>query len=492
MIDTSMYKTENKKSSPNNETIKVSAKNLLQVFFVFLISVILYFVTDVGSDGITDEILRIKSIWLLIVYAFFVVTWVRVTRRAYSIFFFFLLYSIMSNAGQLILFVLGIEFDYNVNVLALNKMAVIKAIDYQMLCTAFYCTFGMIAWLIHKPKDRTEAEPAELPSTSSNISDKLFILSSWIYIASNVSHLSSRTSMSYGEAFAVDDSSSTTFYFRLFFYIMLFLSINKHRAPTDKFKRVIWLHVFLAGLTAVLYGSRNVIIPLIFGCIFMMKDEISKISKKKKFIIVLCAVLVMMFLNSFATIRHLSLSELTPSVVFSMIFAENPFKQLAALIAEMGGSIRVLTYTIGSIDSGVVSSEQTFLYSLLNGFLPRQIINALGFSQPVNWRLSSWITNAYGAESGWGYSMIAESYYNFVEYGAIYFAFFGYLFEALECKVEKLFRKGYTVIASVWLYVIAYAIFLARAETVLIATHIRSAVYVTVAAFILSRVKIKR
>ena len=152
--------------------------------------------------------------------------------------------------------------------------------------------------------------------------------------------------------------------------------------------------------------------------------------------------------------------------------------------------MRTLIYTISSIDSGTVANEPTLLYTLVHGIVPGKILDILGFPQPEHWRLSSWITSSYGGFAGWGYSMTAEAYFNFGKIGFLFFALFGYVYEWAECYIRKLFMSGKSVIAATWLFVIAYMIFLARADSCLVCTYIRYAFAVTIVAIVMRNVKI--
>ena len=107
-------------------------------------------------------------------------------------------------------------------------------------------------------------------------------------------------------------------------------------------------------------------------------------------------------------------------------------------VSEMGGSLRVLTTTIRAIDIGAVKGEQTFLYTVLKGIVPQvELLDAIGIHEPERWHLSTWITDTYGQSAGWGYSMYAEAYYNFKEWGCVFMGAFGYIYSMLECKIEK-------------------------------------------------------
>ena len=130
----------------------------------------------------------------------------------------------------------------------------------------------------------------------------------------------------------------------------------------------------------------------------------------------------------------------------------------------------------------------------MKGIVPKvSILEFLGISEPERWRLSKWITDLHGSNAGWGYSMFAEAYYNFRELGFLFMGAFGYFFAWLECRMEKWYAQGKTVMASGWLFLTTYMVFLARADSLLITARIRYVLYLAIVCWILrNRVRLPK
>lgn len=462
---------------------------------VVLLSFLIVILSNLLDGAINYDTIRVKCLWLLVIYVFYIIAWIKTTGSVYSIFFFFLLYTMLSNAGQLIITALGIDFESTVDVLSYNASLLNKAIDFQILSISMFCVFGLISWHVHHIREPFDLNEYSIPKQQSNeiidISGIAFLVLAAVSFVLNLLKLESRVDQSYGQAFADNTSASYVQIIKFLYYIALFVSLNKHRSKGDKLKKFIVLIALVVGVTEMIYGSRSVLIPLICGIVFMFSTSLSKIGKLRKLGIAIIAIIGVVVLNSFASLRQMSLSEMSMDIFFETLLSENIFDQFVSLAAEMGGSMRTLIHTISSIDSGAVTNEPTFLYTLLHGILPGQILDLIGFSQPEHWRLAYWITSRYGGLSGWGYSMTAEAYFNFGSLGFLFFAVFGYVYEWAECYIRKLFMRGKPVIAAAWLFVISYMIFLARADSCLACTYIRYAFYVTIVAVVMKNVKIR-
>ena len=325
-----------------------------------------------------SEDIWLKSLSLLCLSAWYLIAWLRLTRSIKSLFLFFLLYSILTNAGQLFLSVFSIDILYNVNVFQITNDSVMsKAIDYQAMCTVLMCTGALVAQRFHSlprkvKKEKFEAQEDLVKREKGwSIQDLSFVFLGFIYFAMNIIRLGSRVDQTYLDAFNSGESSSVPFLLVFVFYILMYYACYTHRAKGDPFRKVIWLVNILVGVSNVLYGSRNVLIPMIFGMLFLWSYDFKKITFKQKIGIAVIAVVGFYIMGSFVNIRRVSLSSLSFSAIIDLLFGVNLFDQIVMLISEMGSSLRVLTTTIYEIDRGIVESEPTLLYTVLKGIVPK-------------------------------------------------------------------------------------------------------------------------
>lgn len=478
------------------KTVKIRMRTLGIIGFLLLI---IFFTTILGHFD-ADAGLKSKCITLTIVYASCILIWVSETHKIASLFFIFLVYMMFSNAGQLLLYGFGIDFEgYYLNVINLySEDVVIRAIDFQNICVILMTAFGIVAYNTHALKAKMEIDEnvkdIQTKDNSKNIDyiDALFIIFSFVFIAFNVITLTGRIDSSYHDSYYRGDRSSASIYVKFPFCILMYASLKKHWEQNDVFKKVILMLAGLVALTTILYGSRNELITILVGSMFIVFRVCSyKIdSLWKKIVIVSILLFIVLIFNAISTLRNLSLSSLNLLTISNAFFSGGLTVNLSRLIAEMGGSMRTLCSTIVQIDRGQ-AHEATFIYTLLKSFVPVGVLNAVGITEPVNWSLSGWITYINGNGSGWGYSIIAEAFYNFGEAGFLFFAFFGYVYEILELKIERWYLEGKQFLAGAWLYVGSYIVFLARADSCLITTPFRYAVYITIISLLLKNKKVR-
>lgn len=434
-----------------------------------------------------DNSIRIKCAMLTFLYVFYIVLWIKYTHTVKSLFFFFLCYTALSNAGQLILYAFHIDIIASFKFFDVATKPVLnKALDYQALCTIFMCSFAIFSnkCFALSPESKMHVinnKPADFKDKYVSFPDLVYILSGFLFCVFNVLRLGSRMNSVYLTSFNRGDAVTAPFLVVMTFYVSMYYACYAHRFQEDNFKKYIVAVNAIVGVTNLLYGSRNVLIPLVFGMIYMWRFELKNVSLSKKIGIGVCGLLLLYILGSFVNIRRMALSDLTFEIIVDSLFGVGLFDQISMLVAEMGGSLRVLTTTISAIDSGLVTGEQTLLYTLLKSIVPKvDLLELIGIHEPRRWELSAWITDAFGNNAGWGYSMYAESYYNFKEAGYLFMGGFGFLYVWLENKIEKWYVNGRCVLASGWLFVATYAIFLARADSFLITTRTRYAIYLTI------------
>ena len=446
-----------------------------------------------------NNLLAFKSTILIMVYLLYIFLWIIQTQTIKSLFLIYLCYTFLTNAGQLILLILNIDVLGYVDVVALyNDTLLSQTINYQVLCTVLMTTFALIAHEIHSVRkdeknfflQQTDITESDYISTN----DIIFVFTGVLYFLANLVQLATRVNMSYLDAFNSGEAEAVPLILAFVFYITMYKSCFLHRGKQDKFKSVILIVNVFVGISSLLFGSRNVLIPLVFGMMFIWKFDCKKTSLNKKLKMVLLVFLGIYLIGSFVNLRHYSLSELNFSVIVDALFGAGISEQLITLISEMGMSLRVLATTMFAIDTGVVEGEQTFLYTALKGIVPQvELLDAVGIYEPERWSLSYWITETYGQNAGWGYSMYAEAYYNFKWFGCIFMATFGYVYSLLECKIEKWYINGRTVMASAWLFLATYLIFIARADSLLITSRLRYIIYLSIVCLLLrNKVKLSK
>ena len=116
-------------------------------------------------------------------------------------------------------------------------------------------------------------------------------------------------------------------------------------------------------------------------------------------------------------------------------------------IAEMGGTMFCLIKTMN-----LVPEQQDYRYGKSYVYAFTSLIPNLGFwdihpaKREAN--LSHWLTNSLGLDYGTGFSMCAEAYANFGDFGFIIFFFWGLFIAHIFGKIEiSVIEKVYSMLA---------------------------------------------
>lgn len=447
---------------------------LIAICSIFLLAGILFFVKEpVDITG-----------WILIVFYVYGI-WIVARRNAGRVYPFaiFLLYCFVSNAGQTLTHLSGIENTVLVDIYAaysselINRMLILQGVF--VLCM-------ILGYLLLR---RMRAETPEVLRVTQTVKPGTVILDDlilWVlavYVAViYAQELSQRVDMDYGEYYYETREGLGTVA-QYLYHVVVFAYLFKH--PGWRRKMAFGIVLVLAGM-AVLIGARSATIPVIVGVCFILSYRSEKKFKLRLWHVV-AGVLILMIYSAFAELRKLPISELSFSLIMQSIFV-SPLESLANILQEMGTSARTTLTTMQALDCGVVQQEGTILYSLLKGIFPLQLLNLVGIQPPAIESLSAWVSDygsgLYVEGKGWGYSFIGEIIYNFGNWGFIFSFFFGAAIALLENGIEKLLKnKDYYLGAGV-LYVLGYGVFLARAETTLLSTRIRYTVYMAVLLFL--------
>lgn len=419
--------------------------------------------------------------WLL-VFLYIYGIWSVMKRNGGRIYPFaiFLLYCFVSNAGQTISHMLGIENTGKVDIYTqytgqlINRMLIQQCVFVLCMILGYLLLRRLKAVTIWddpviQKYERVTFGPHEI---------LLWVLALYVVVI-YLQELSQRAVMDYGEYYYETRQGIGTVAEYLY-HVVIFAYLFKYTGW--KRKMAFGIMLTLAAM-AVLIGSRSSTIPVIVGVCFLLSYQ-----TKKKFKLrlwhVLAGIVVLLVFSAFAKLREYPISEISFSLLRETVTL-NPIKALAEILQEMGTSARTTLSTMIALDKGVVEHEGTIIYALLKGVFPIQLLNMVGIDPPAMESLSAWVSD-YGAGQyvdgrGWGYSFIGEIIYNFGNWGFIFSFFFGTVVALLENGIERLLKKKDFYLSAGILYVLGYSVFLARAEMVLLSTRIRYTVYMAVA-----------
>ncbi|PFM78973.1 hypothetical protein COJ46_15720 [Bacillus sp. AFS077874] len=463
------------------------------LILLFLLTFYIFISKEMDNFAINQKsLVDIFNVFLIFVYGWAMVSWVKVNGNFVSLYFFFLIYCFFSNAGQtfLQLFdfqnygVVNIYSQYDSNVIL--KMLTFQSISIMMLHS------GAILFSYIKSNIRTKTTDNEkipiitiLGRRKPSAGDILFWVFSIYLSIIYIREVLVRSNYSYGDYYYLMRDSAPTFLL-MGFHIMMYWYYLRNDYKYSK-KQVYLVGIIVASLM-LLVGSRAMVIPVIFGLLFIKKTISPNflISRRKIFLYSIIAILSLVILGGLHDLRQYSLSSLNLETIMN-VYRNGIINGIGDTIQEMGGSARTIIVTINQIDSSSVNSEMTIGYALLKGMIPTFILNSLGIIPPNIESLGDWITNVGGSKSGWGYSIIAEAYFNFQYYGFIFLGIYGFILVFLESLVIKWIHEKKYLIASALTYCLAYQIFLAREEMILLQSRMRLCIYIVIIYFMYSK-----
>lgn len=476
-------------------TQTISRRLYIFVSCLFIISSFFRY-QSVQHAGGTEIEVKAASALMLVIYLFSIYSWVRVTRRFVSPYFMFLVACFLFNAGQMFLNLFDLSNNGFFNIFKYySSTNILKMIYFQGMCVAML-NIGALIGVNQKVREVLDAGFIDKESSSENhiaFSDIAFTLSGGYLIVTYVLRLVFRIGSTYTDAYleyGADGGSYIVATITFIFHITYFYNIyNYYNSPKKKFYYVIGL-IWLALL--LLIGGRFKLVPMIAGTVFLMymKNDAkgNHLGKGKTILLIIWGVFAFSLMEGFATIRDRELSSVNMDLLLS-VYSEGFWENLFATISETGASARCILSTMIYVDGGSVSNEPSFLYALANGIFPGSILNSFGFTMN-NLSLSAWITNMAGSQNGWGYSVFAECYYNMSEYGFLLMFFFGFFMVRLEALSIRLFRTEITfeqLLGCGILFTLVDAIFLSRANMLLISPDIRRTLYIFVIGTLIRR-----
>jgi len=450
-----------------------------------------YYLTKFSTESIyvEDSDIEFASVFLLITYLFCGYAWVKSTKRLVSPFFVLFISCFAFNAGQVFLHVFDIEINnWYVVYRDASKNVFLKTLCFQTLCV-FALTWGALiaAKNIEELKKGVYEYALRRDDNRYDWIDKLFIILAFLVVYEYVTLLISRGDFAYASG---EERAGSLFYLvRYPFIVTLYYQLYRHNH-----KKWIKLTAVLGGFVAlaiVLLGARYSVMPILLGIIyvvFVIRNTRFDLTFKQKFLLIIGGLLFVSLMKGWTYLRNYPLSELNWGLV-QKAYSTGLLQGLYDTLSEMGKTINTLVTTISTVDAGNATNDRTILYALFVGVVPESVAGVLKLTPEIK-SLASWVTKIIGVRNGQGYSIFAEAYFNYQNFGFLFMLVFGYIYVKLENQVVKLFQSdspSFTILGCGILYLISYACFLSRADMTLMSSYIKFVVYISIVIIIKRR-----
>lgn len=456
-----------------NKTKRYLIINLILMIPLWGGLVYLYFQQNSFST-VSQAQLTYAGAYLMAIYFLAVFCWLRLTRNVCSFYFIFLLYLFVCNAGQTLLSFFTdpgyknqyIYHDY-------TSEEIYKMLIFQGMCV-LCLNMGVLIALSFQRKTY-EAINAEEPFRHNTLHPNVagcFYISSAIMLGYACSQFILRMQYSYKDYYDLKEGASI--YVQAFFYISVVAYILYNWNVKRKIRMVYWIFA-IQMVIYMLVGNRTMLIPLgstlIVMFIIIHPHYFDSIWKKTA--LITGALFFLLILSNISSART---SVIGADSIFEF---NNVLFTLGEGIHEMGQSAQTVIMTISHVDAGT-SKEPTILYNIIIAFIPRGILEFIGFHAPQIGNLSAWVTDLADSTSGYGYSIIAESYFNFGIWGCFFMGLYGFVLIRMEYLCIGLAKQGKVLFPAMLSFILSYQIFLARAQFDLLTSRLRVSLYIII------------
>lgn len=210
--------------------------------------------------------------------------------------------------------------------------------------------------------------------------------------------------------------------------LIILLYLYKNQKTTYN---IITFILIVISIMNLIIGSRGdalsiIVILIVFNNIFIKKFKGKKIFNLA--ILVLVIMIIIPVIASFRSSSNKNLSGLIDTIQENLTSSESNF--VIKTISELGYTMHAFVLTEEVVPSLInYKYGESYMASVLM-LIPSQLMGGYSFASKA--ALDTWLQNIHNMSYGPGFSIIAETYYNFGYYGGILFAtVIGYIFSKL-------------------------------------------------------------
>jgi oligosaccharide repeat unit polymerase len=461
--------------------IRISRSSDIYYFvtvFFFLLLFLYLIGFSLGSMGtVTSVQINMANITLIFVYLLAVVSWLKITKNYFSLYLVFIIYSFLFNAGQtLTQYIPNYGYTYLNIYRVYSNEYIFKMLIFQTLVIIAMHFGALLAYKLFRGRhfDITKV-PVKNIQKKSIVLDFTFYLSSALMLLYSFIQLALRMEHSYADYYALRDPTSQ--YITAIFYWSFISYFLRHSKDN---KKLMYSIIILQILAMLIVGRRTLIIPMIASLLFLqiITTPSMFLNKRRVLKLIIFGLVGAFLVGVSAEMRSLELQGISTQIKW--IFSKQGFMfYVFNSLQEMGVSARTIIVTMMKIDGGF-QHQSTIFYDLAKAFIPTSILSNFGVNVPEVGQLSTWVTSLSSSSSGWGYSFIAEAYFNFGMLGFIFTGIYGFIISFLEFSAIKNIHEGKILLPTVIVYLLSHQLFYARAHFGLITGPIRLVIYLLI------------
>ncbi len=381
---------------------------------------------------------KIYGMITIIIFLIFFYILYKINKRIITSSSIFLTFLCLFSAGQTMLHTLNVDMDvlyiYNAN----DIEKIIEAQKYFNLSLCFYFLGNLFV-------EREEEQQAllvddEYKIRAVKIVGYIFLTISFIPYMYNlfttiVATMQSGYASLYENAAEGSVVNNIISYMSQYFILALILLFYANLKNKNRSRKYIVILVIVSILN-LLTGSRGTAMSIIVIIILLYDIYIKRITKRHLFLLVFFTVILSYILSFILVIRSeedKSFDSIIKAVESSTLGEENP---VILLISELGNTMNAWLLTERVIPEEVEYKLGESYFASVMMIIPSFLLGGNSYANQA--ALDIWLQDTYNLYFGQGYSLIAETYYNFGDYGIIFTAILAIVYTGIfNFKLKK-------------------------------------------------------
>lgn len=381
--------------------------------------IVTYYHNNAQTIGVGKS-LRIVSGVSIILYLICVYTWYYQTKELLCPYIVFFTVMYLFCCGECIGWFSGLDLGskdmWPRNDHGINHSVLLNGVCYTIICINCFHIGALIMENGTNIRNRKLWDSANVISCFRSMGKILLIIAIPAFIATMAQDVLSVKMGGYGNYY--ESRMARTAIFRIFSILsnyyqpcMLLLLI----AYRDKkiYRRIILVMMFLDVALSLYIGGRSGAVMTLLGLVLAYHYFIKKFTKPQLFIGGGVGYVILAFLNAIASTRHIANRNLFTAI---QAIPQEMGNAIGEMIGELGWNITSICWTQLLVPAYFnFRYGMSYLVSLIS-WIPSSIF---GGTHPADTygALANWLQKALGMGYGPGYTMVAEAYINFGNYG---------------------------------------------------------------------------
>lgn len=439
---------------------KYSYISLFIIIINLIVSIYLY-----GFD-IDNDLIRVYGCISIFILICLISIWYIKFKRINTPMFFFLIISFICWFGEIIIRTIVPEYNNQLFIDTFESINLKKTI----LFTIWGYTFlflGAIIWMKKESIDKLSYECIEnkyLKKAVIIVSILMIIIGMPQFFKDLINDVNTSFNVGYSSIYTNTSTSgldNIISNLKMFFVpgIILLTVACKNNKLILRCNMII---IILNLLLSFLAGGRGKALVLLISFFWLYTSQIKKINWKT--ICVLCVVgyLLITTFNTVAIFRDSDNKNLEGFIEASK--KNNDNSQIISLIEEMGGNIYSTYHTINLIPQIQNYSYGYTYFASVMAIIPSVVFGGFSFSDKA--ALPEWLMRNMDLDYGPGYTILAESYYNFGKFGIFAMLAIGIFYSKILQNKEN--DKDKIILKSAFIAIATYISLLTFRDTVLL------------------------